>query len=149
MVVPPADLDKSGWEMGEWTTEPDVVSWIDEATGLNCQITRHPEFGHLCGYVGVTDDHPWFGESYHEHHDVDVHGDLTFSEYIPELSSNIWWFGFDGGHGSKHFDKSPGLFRIEFTAFGFSRHGTYRNLEFMKEQVKKLALQIKGDYGRK
>jgi len=46
-----------------WLTEPDRLSGIDEATEYATQITRGPG-GHLCGYVGIPHDHPWFGKGY-------------------------------------------------------------------------------------
>jgi hypothetical protein len=147
-MVVATDIDKSGWEIGEWTTEPDVIKWVDKATSLPCLITRHPELGHLCGYVGVTDSHPWFGDSYQNHYDIEVHGDLTFSEYLSEESSNIWWFGFDCGHGDTHGDKSPGPFRLQYEFLGFRPFGTYRNIEFVEDQIEKLASQIKENDGK-
>ena len=45
-------LDKSHLEEdGEWINEPDYLMWIDEDTGYKCEIKRHPQLGHLCGYV--------------------------------------------------------------------------------------------------
>lgn len=144
-MVKAPDIDKSGWDIGEWTTEPNVIRWKDKDTGLPCLITRHPMFGHLCGYVGVTKDHSWFQDSYNKHWDVEVHGGLTFSEFLKDEdeSPDVWWFGFDCGHGDTHFDKSPGPFPLEYRSFGFSRHGTYRNIKFVEDQIKKLAIQIK------
>jgi len=51
--------DKSGWPSGEWNSEPDRKQWEDADTGLPCVILRGP-MGALCGYVGVSSDHPWF-----------------------------------------------------------------------------------------
>lgn len=48
---------------GPWTDEPDKAQWIDEATGLDCLIVRNG-MGTLCGYVGVDEDHPFFGVGY-------------------------------------------------------------------------------------
>jgi hypothetical protein len=45
-----------------WLGEPDYV-WF-EAVGLKCMVRRtHPEWGHLCGYVGVGSAHPLYGVS--------------------------------------------------------------------------------------
>ncbi len=43
-----------------WDQEPNLVKF--EAEGLPCEMLRH-EAGHWCGYVGVGQDHPWFGLS--------------------------------------------------------------------------------------
>lgn len=55
---------KDEWPPGEWHDERDLVEWTDEATGYSCLITRHPNMGHLCGYVGITKDHPLYGKDY-------------------------------------------------------------------------------------
>lgn len=114
--------------VGPWTSEPDKVQWIDDATGLDCLIVRGP-MGALCGYVGIAPDHPWHGKSYsscladdctneycYEHSPealVRVHGGLTYSDACsesvdpargichvpaPGRPHDVWWFGFDCGH---------------------------------------------------
>jgi hypothetical protein len=92
-------MDRSRWGSGPWDTEPDKVSWIDAATGLDCLIVRG-SVGSLCGYAGVLPTHPWHGaeygyghfigpkvdeecENYCVHnpdHLIDVHGGLTYSD---------------------------------------------------------------------
>jgi hypothetical protein len=47
-----------------WKTEPNEASF--ESHGLKCAIKRVSHSGHLCGYVGVPDSHPWFGKSYRD-----------------------------------------------------------------------------------
>ena len=49
---------------GIWQDEPDYQYWVDKETGLDCLIVRQPNSGHLCGYVGVSKDHPLFGVNY-------------------------------------------------------------------------------------
>lgn len=49
----------------EWLNEPATKSLKDDDTGYAIQITRGPG-GHLCGYVGIPNTHPWFGKSYNE-----------------------------------------------------------------------------------
>jgi hypothetical protein len=105
--------DKTEWGDGPWMEEPDKVQFQDEATGLPCLIVRN-HFGNLCGYVGVGENHCYFGKGYDEidYEVVEVHGGLTFAAFCqpgPESqaichipgqgeSDNIWWFGFDAGH---------------------------------------------------
>lgn len=57
-------IDKSSWPDGPWKEEPDRISWVDEKTGYNCLIRRHPYVGSLCGYVGVKMDHPFYGKHF-------------------------------------------------------------------------------------
>lgn len=49
-------------EHGAWDSEPDSLDF--EHCGLKCSIRRMPNMGHLCGYVSVSDDHPWYGKTY-------------------------------------------------------------------------------------
>ena len=45
-----------------WKHEPNQEDF--EANGLKCRIRRVSWSGHLCGYVGVPESHPWFGKGY-------------------------------------------------------------------------------------
>lgn len=58
--------DKSLWGPGPWQDEPDKLQWTDEETGLPALIRRVEHLGHLCGYVGVTPEHPLWGINYDE-----------------------------------------------------------------------------------
>src|SRR5689334_8643487 len=85
---------------GPWTSEPDKVQWLDDATDLDCLIVRGP-MGALCGYVGVPPEHLWHGKGYsqclkagctdewcYEHSPearVRVHGGLTFADSCREF----------------------------------------------------------------
>ena len=107
--------NKSDWGPGPWQEEPDKVVWVDEATDLDCMIVRN-RFGSLCGYVGVSKDHPWHSHITDDEDvdiDVSVHGGLTFASGCAEESDpsrfichipqpgrpgDIWWFGFDCAH---------------------------------------------------
>lgn len=77
-------VDKSSWERGPWDSEPDKKQWLDQATGLPCLIVRNP-MGALCGYVGVTKNHPAFGKSYGDDdacvEGLEVHGGITFADF--------------------------------------------------------------------
>jgi hypothetical protein len=57
-------LNRTGWPSGEWDDEPDKAQWIDEGSGLPCLAVRASHSGHWCGYVGVSESHPWFGKGY-------------------------------------------------------------------------------------
>lgn len=45
----------------EWDSEPDQLDF--EHAGLPCKLRRGP-FGHWCGYVGVSKNHPLHGVRY-------------------------------------------------------------------------------------
>lgn len=49
-----------------WENEPDSVDFWDEATGYPIAIRRVKSMGHLCGYIGVPEHHPWNGRNYNQ-----------------------------------------------------------------------------------
>lgn len=141
---------------GPWLDEPDRIEWRFE--GIPCLLTRHPSMGHLCGYVGMTEDHPWFGMNYNdleEKYEIRVHGGVTYSEpcmghvcHVPREgeSDHVFWQGFDCGHCD---DLSPGS-RKALREYGTIRPGliasleeyeTYRDVAYVKAQIELLALQ--------
>ena len=141
-------VDKSTWTRGPWDHEPDKAQWTDDATRLPCLIVRGPH-GALCGYVGVSPDHPWFGKGYDDEA-ADVHGGLTFSGscqeggdpsrgicHIPAEGQpdNVWWLGFDCAH---YRDLIP-LYR--------SNGGTYRDRAYVENECRNLACQAKAVEG--
>ncbi len=72
--------DKSDWGPGPWQTEPDKRQWVDAATGLPCMMIRG-HMGFWCGYVGVPEGHPLYGDGYDAAYDkgATAHGGLTFA----------------------------------------------------------------------
>lgn len=150
--------EMANWEDGPWKTEPDKAHWIDEETGLDCLIVRN-HMGALCGYVGLPSEHDLYGKHYravHElHNDIDVHGDLTFSDGCQPNKSestgichsgnvahnNVWWLGFDTAHA---YDFCPSM--TESRAFASVRDAfsdmKYRDFEYVQLEVKKLAKQL-------
>ena len=140
--------DRSNWRTGgAWEDEPDKVVWVDDATGLDCMARRGP-VGAWCGYVGVTEVHPWHGqEDTWEDHlvDLDVHGGITFAAACHEdgdpetgichLSDTgpVWWFGFDTAHA---YDAWP------MNGPGPIEGDEYRTLPYIVEQVQGLARQL-------
>ncbi len=162
-------IDKAAWGDGMWTSEPDKVQWVDEATDLDCLIVRN-RMGALCGYVGVPPAHPWHGKHYGEkvvatgdEWDgridglVDVHGGLTYANAcqedapeaegichvpLPGREPNMWWFGFDCGHSC---DIAPAYeSRDRERGMGPIRMGyeSYRTVEYVRGQCRKLAQQL-------
>ena len=147
---------KAEWNEGEWTTEPDKVQWLDEKTGYPCLIVRGP-VGALCGYVGVSPGHPLHETNYNAIEDrITVHGGLTYSGLCqpdpddnahgichvvePGEDDRVWWFGFDCAH---YLDLVPGMIHI-YSKLKLARdeHSTYRNIEYVKAEVRDLAAQL-------
>lgn len=132
------------WGTGPWEYEPDKVTWIDPLTGLECAIERCPDFGHLCGYVGVGPKHPWYGTDKQWIDGVWVHGGLTYSgERVGE--SGLWWLGFDCCHG---LDYSPGVHALEapirrlLGLMGPTSLEVYRGMAYVIANVQELARQV-------
>jgi len=147
-------VDKSSWGPGSWQDEPDKEQYADEATGLPCLIKRGWLGGALCGYVGVSEGHPWFGKNYGEI-DADVHGGLTYSGFCeegdeadtichvpaPGEPDRLFWLGFDCGHA---WDVSPAMEAREAgRGWAPSRipGSSYKTVAYVKAECASLARQ--------
>jgi hypothetical protein len=115
---------------GPWNNEADNETW--QAHGFTCEIKRTEPMGHLCGYVHIPEEHPWYAESYDDI-GVDVHGGLTFSARCE--TSGGWMVGFDCAHFG---DVTP-MSRV--LPFDYTTSGTYRNWAYVKAETERLAEQ--------
>lgn len=113
------EIDKTNWPKGRWIKEVDRRQWFCLAR-LPCLIVRHPDLGHLSGYVGVPPSHPYHrrpvdcncrtknGElvtvskviGHHSREityaDIDGSGRHPISFEFEEWDEqNLWLFGFD------------------------------------------------------
>ncbi len=152
-------IDKSEWMRGEWDSEPDKIQWTDESTGMPCLIVRGPS-GALCGYVGVTDSHPFYEKGYSAaavdiDGGIEVHGGLTYSDKCqpgedeskgichaptPGEPDDVWWFGFDCYHC---FDIGPRRLKQNIKDGFHDPASEYRSVRYVELQVAKLAKQLK------
>lgn len=152
--------------LNKWDNEPDEV--IFEHEGYKCIVYRHPEFKFLCGYVAIPEGHPFFKQDYSEwlydkkvengnpkeaKYDKEIadkicslecHGGVTFAGYLRVFTED-WLIGFDANHS---WDSTPPveirpdyIYGGERDLYGMSQ---YRTIEYMSEQCKILAEQIKG-----
>jgi hypothetical protein len=145
--------EKAAWGPGPWQDEPDKEQFADETTGLPCLIKRN-HFGNLCGYVGVSEGHPWFGKNYGDA-DASVHGGLTYSGFCqegdeahtichvpgPGEPDRVWWLGFDCGHA---WDVSPGMdYHLrQSSGISYADLGeTYKTVAYVKAECAGLARQ--------
>jgi len=147
------------WADGPWANEPDQIQWRDERSGLRC-LMRRTGMGSWCGYVGVPPQHilhnkyymPEKGKridgkivmtpvEYDEAIDsLNAHGGITYCGTDLDIHDNVsdqpdeyyWWIGFDCAHS---FDFMPGMPIIHAGA-------TYRDVNFVREEVTSLAKQI-------
>ena len=143
-----------------WLSEPDYKRWRDGETQLQCLILRAGSTGALCGYVRLPHslakkmdangrrksldeferrcpiyDSPVF-------RGVSVHGGLTYSGSIRTKKRGLErgvWVGFDCAHWG---DLMPAL--DEYLGRQITREvRTYRDINYVTEQVRYLAQQIK------
>lgn len=142
-------VDRTGWESGEWDTEPDRVDF--KHAGFACFLLRNTG-GAWCGYVGVPKGHPSYEQDYNEV-GVDVHGGLTYGAKCdghhichvpaPGEPDDLFWLGFDCNHC---WDRAPG-FRARERALGMpmlrdDRQSEYRTMAYARGEVERLADQL-------
>jgi hypothetical protein len=166
-------MDKSDWGDGPWQDEPDKMQWQDEASGLPCLAKRATQSGSWCGYVGVSEGHPWF-EMNPFKIGADVHGGLNFATFCQDTTDesqgichipspgepdHVYWIGFDCGHA---WDQKPGndalLRRIaphleemrqQFASdFPVILGEVYRDLAYVRDQCRLLAGQVEEAHNR-
>lgn len=153
-------IDKSTWGEGPWQSEPDKLQWTTKS-GLPGLVVRGPA-GALCGYAGVTQDHPAYGADYDALSDeITVHGGLTFASFChqgpgPEATSvchvpaegepdNVWWLGFDCAHSGDLCPAINALLRKSPTGrYLLQASQVYRSLSYVKAHVEHLAAQLAG-----
>lgn len=158
-------VDKSTWSDGPWQSEYDKAQWIDQDTSLDCLIVRN-KLGSLCGYVGVTSDHPWHDVGYYEctfvpacdeewclHSPVtllSVHGGITFAgpcEHSLDESVGICHVPLPGrsddiwwfGFDTAHYgDLSPNFLDLGF----IHEKVVYRDESYVRAECADLARQL-------
>jgi len=121
------------------------AEWVDETTEYNCVAFLNP-LRFYVGYVEIPDGHCWHGLDYgllEDFNEVDVHGGVTFSG-LPLGCTSGHWLGFDCGHA---WDGTPYIDRLlERYMPGRTPHGTFRTLDFVKNECGRLASQIQMAY---
>lgn len=135
-------LDRTKWHSGPWDNEVDRYEWRDESTNYPCLIVRNGSGG-LCGYVGITEDHPEYEKDYNDI-PVNVHGGVTYffpcdGELICHVplpgEKEVKWVGFDCVHSG---DYAPGYGRDYF-----QKDAIYRDVEYVRGEITSLASQLK------
>ena len=129
---------------GEWVEEADTIvfEYLGCEACVHRIIKREPYakeeayfVGHLCGYVRIPEDHPFFKS---KDLDIETHYGLTFNEAHEEH-----WVGFDCGHScdlipSMEFFNKKRQAEGEFEPFPIPKefehfalfHPTYKNMQF-------------------
>lgn len=146
------------WGEGEWVSEPDLVEF--EYKDYLCRMKRishleghnkdHMFGGHLCGYVQVPSDLNLVEKDYDL--DFDVHGGITFNQYIEESEDKgAYWIGFDCAHSHDYIPCMRNIYsKISDEIFPVSEemkksslfNPTYKNLDYVIAECKSLVDQV-------
>jgi hypothetical protein len=142
---------------GEWVNEPDFIEF--EHYGLKCVVCRncqqepceefHMYGGYLNGYVNISEQHACYGKDIDDLN-LDVHGGITLCEIV----NGVGWIGFDCAHLA---DLVPSMEQMRLQIIGemfpisseFRKYSilnpTYRNVQYVISECKKLAEQLKNE----
>lgn len=153
-------IDKTGWYDGPWMSEPDRIEWRFAGTPrFPLLIVRGPS-GALCGYVGVSEGHPFHGKKWNDI-DVSAHGGITYTEpcaegghicHVPRSGEapEVWWLGFDCAHSwdysgmsTKRYEDHPDANLRSYLARPpeSSWDTQYRDTWYVRREVEQLAEQ--------
>lgn len=157
-----SDLKLKHFGYGEWVEEPDFVEF--EHLGFLCIVIRvfnkEPFIkketyfgGHLCAYVRIPENHPWYKKGYDEI-EVDIHGGLSFSSLWKDEKTpvaNGYYIGFDCAHSmdicpsiNLYIKTNPYMKRLcEKYPLDLLPKPYYKNIEFVINECKLLANQAK------
>jgi len=135
---------------GPWCKEPNRFEF--KHAGFDCLAVRQFH-GAWCGYVGVTEEHPYFGKNYDDLQ-FEVHGGLTYAKecsgvvchFSDNESKKRWWFGFDCAHAQDLVPCFGSSLQNMLNALEEKITKTkqvYRNLDYVIDEIKSLAEQLK------
>lgn len=149
------EIKEKAWGSGPWVDEPDYLEF--DYLGYICRIKRMSVIegyvprlfgGHLCGYVALNKDHPYFGLSYNDM-DIYCHGGLTYRE---KENDDKFWIGFDCAHSS---DVVPSMTQLkyemrrnwkidypELEEYKYLMEDQYRTIDFVKDECKRIVDQL-------
>lgn len=117
---------------GPWEYEPNSERWVDERTGLHCQVIRNLEMGHLCGYVLVQKGLNFETEPY---------GGVTYG-WDSKVHAGMCWVGFD----CCHFPDYTGFFGDPPSPWG--DRAQYRSFAWVRDHVLTWAAQLHAEGAR-
>jgi hypothetical protein len=115
-----------------------------EDSGYHCIVHRDRGAGYWSGFVGIPDTHPYHGIAYDDVEEIDIHGGLEFSG--PQIESGhgrpgLWYFGFDCDHFDDVTPKE--LSSLDPVSLSLKRTASYKRVEFVEQEVRKLAGQLR------
>jgi hypothetical protein len=144
-------FSKKSFPPGKWLSEPDLCGW--DYAGHPCLAIRDMSMGVWKGFVGVNAEHLFYGKSIEQLMQLHVVLEIFFSVYggissagtLPskytEYSKNWWWIGIETANGA---DYMP-LLKLDTSDPDMAKmlsNQTYKDLHFIRREVKKLAKEI-------
>jgi hypothetical protein len=124
----------------EWEQEPNFLEFIDEETNYQCFIVRNQHVGNLLGYVQIPKNNKLYKNNLEaiERLEIEVHGGITFANDLFRVINAPFDFDIDDAYGIG-FDCAHTKDLLPF----FNTSGEYRNIEYVTNECKKLAKQLK------
>lgn len=119
-----------------WKNEPDDYGFMHE--GYKCIARRQRTMGHWLGFIIVRQGHPWYGVHPAELF-APVHGHISIADncpFVPDPRPDEWWVGFEC---NQPFDLVPYDWEQNKDHPNLFKRHTYRTLEFVKGELRKLA----------
>ncbi|MDH6674261.1 hypothetical protein M2277_004953 [Paenibacillus sp. LBL] len=130
-----------------------------QEVSLHGLIVRSPDFGNLNGYVGVPRGNVFHGKEIpylltgsQSLYFLNVHGGVTFSgsggehrqlNHFKLMKPDLWYIGFDTAHAN---DLTPRVYQdLKEMGRDPSFMGTYKDIDYVERQVRRLATQIISD----
>jgi hypothetical protein len=117
-----------------------------ELHGYHCLIVRDAAAGYLSGFVGVPRGHGLYGVDHADLQGVTVHGGFEYSGPAPHEQPerpNVWYFGFDCDHLDDICLRD--LVAFDPISFGVKRTASYKDMEFVDREVRRLAEELKSN----
>lgn len=141
-------FDKKKFPPGKWLSEPDLCHW--DYGDVSCLALRDMSLGTWKGYVGVNNQHYFYGQTLEEllkQEEVlkiffSVHGGICNAGRLPlkykKYGSKLWWVGIETSYGG---DYMP-LLKLDIENHDMVKmvsNQTYKDFSFIRREINILA----------